>query len=422
MNISVVIPTLDNPKDVFDVVNSLNQQSILPSEIVIVDSSSTDDINQLVQDIDSGIPITYKRFGRAYRNDRLIMLLKNIPVIKYLFQSSQKGRAYPYEATNHGSLIAEHEWLAFLDATTIPSKNWIKDYVQMIEKNKVDVVFGNTIYLAKSFFQKILRASTYGANGIETATGSFMRKRDFLNGFRITEGVRSGGDVDWKNRVRANFKSITPKESYLVYPNLHKDLLSCAKKFFIYQMHTAVQDISHSIKDLYFVLTLIFGLVLIPKWNAIVGWESSPYFMPHITKIYIISVTLILLFSIVFNRLFMRQSSKPLFQNAYKISFFILISFAVYNWNNYLAGWVEESVWYVPHITKIFIIFISSLSFLYRGLYFPIRNNISFSFLFPVNWFYVGILGLFLDIVKAPGYLFGAIISPFIKVIRSPSK
>ena len=323
MNISVIIPTLDNPDDVFNVIKSLNQQSLLPSEIVIVDSSSKNDIDKLSENIDSVIPITYARFGRAYRNDRLIMILKNLPIIKYFFQSPPKGRAYPYEATNHGSLIAKNDWLAFLDATTIPSKNWIKDYVKIIESNKAEVVFGNTQYLAETFFQKILRASTYGANGIETAPGSFMRRKDFLNGFQITEGVRSGGDVDWKHRVRSNFTSITPKDTYLVYPNLHKNLLSCTKKFFIYQIHTAVQDIAHSIKDVYFLLTLTFGLVLIPKWNAIVGWESSPYYMPHITKIYLLSVTLILLFSFLFNRLFAKRSAKPFLQNAYKISTYI---------------------------------------------------------------------------------------------------
>jgi hypothetical protein len=97
----------------------------------------------------------------------------------------------------------------------------------------------------------------------------------------------------------------------------------------------------------------------------------------------------------------------------------MLVTFAVYNWNNYLAGWVEGSVWYIPHITKGFIAFLCFASFIYRGLYFPIKHNISLNFLFPINWFLVGFLGLFLDIVKAPGYLLGAILAPFIKVIRS---
>ena len=421
MNVSVIIPTLDNPMDVIDVIRALNKQLLLPSEIVIADSSSNDEISKLLKTIDSDIPITYKRLGRAYKNDRLFQFFKNIPLVKKLFSNIPPGRAYPYEATNQGSRAAKHEWLAFLDATTIPNQSWIMDYSKIINTGNIEVVFGKTQYLASTFFQKILRASTYGAYGIETAPGSFMKKKDFLNGFQITEGVRSGGDVDWKNRVRSNFRSLTPKDSYLVYPNLHKNILSCAKKFFIYQMHTAIQDISHSVKDLYFVLTLVFSLVLIPKWNAIVGWESSPYFMPHITKIYFISIALILLFSILFNRLLLRKSSKPLFQNIYKISCFVGIAFAVYNWNSYFAGWVEESVWYMPHITKVFIILICLASFSYRGLYFPIKHNIPLSFLFPINWLYVGLLGLFLDIVKAPGYLLGAIISPFIKVIRSPN-
>ena len=421
MNISVIIPTLDNPDDVLDVIKSLNEQLLLPSEIVIVDSSSKDDIDNLSKNIDSAIPITYARFGRAYKNDRLIMIIKALPIIKYFFQSNPKGRAYPYEATNYGSLIAKNEWLAFLDATTIPKKNWIKNYVEIIKSNKAEIVFGSTQYLAQTYFQKILRASTYGANGIETAPGSLMKRKDFLNGFQITEGVRSGGDVDWKNRVRSHFKSFTPKETYLVYPNLHKNIFSCTKKFFIYQMHTAFQDIAHSIKDLYFFLALMFSLILIPKWNAIVGWETSPYYLPHITKIYLLSVILILFLSLLFNRIFIKQSSKPFLKNSYKISFFILISYGVYNWNGSLAGWVEESIWYIPHITKIFILLSCFASFAYRGLYFPIKNNIALDFLFPINWICVGFLGLLLDIVKAPGYLIGALISPFVKVIRNPS-
>ena len=51
MNISIVIPTLDNPDDVANVIESLNLQSLLPSEIVIVDSSSNNEINELINTI-----------------------------------------------------------------------------------------------------------------------------------------------------------------------------------------------------------------------------------------------------------------------------------------------------------------------------------------------------------------------------------
>jgi hypothetical protein len=74
-----------------------------------------------------------------------------------------------------------------------------------------------------------------------------------------------------------------------------------------------------------------------------------------------------------------------------------------------MAGWVEESVWYVPNITKIFLLSILALSFCYRGLYFPLKNKIPHTYLFPVNWLYVAFVGLYLDVVKSPGYILGSI-------------
>ena len=93
MKISVIIPTLDNPDDVYDVIESLNRQLLLPSEIVIVDSSSNDEIDNLIGTINSAIPITYKRFGRAYKYDRLISFFKNLPLINNFFKSTQKRKS-----------------------------------------------------------------------------------------------------------------------------------------------------------------------------------------------------------------------------------------------------------------------------------------------------------------------------------------
>ena len=40
-----------------------------------------------------------------------------------------------------------------------------------------EVIFGVTQYVANTRFQKVLRASTYGAIGHETAPGSLMKKK-----------------------------------------------------------------------------------------------------------------------------------------------------------------------------------------------------------------------------------------------------
>ena len=46
---------------------------------------------------------------------------------------------------------------------------------------------------------------------------------------------------------------------------------------------------------------------------------------------------------------------------------------------------------------------------------FPIKNKIELNYLFPFNWVFIGVLGIVLDLVKAPGYVLGAILATFFR-------
>ena len=98
-----------------------------------------------------------------------------------------------------------------------------------------------------------------------------------------------------------------------------------------------------------------------------------------------------------------------------KIAIFIIAAYSIYNGNALVAKWVEDSIWYFPHITKIFIVSVMFASFTYRGIYFPLKNKIELSYLFPLNWILVGALGIALDIIKAPGYLLGGMMASFVR-------
>ena len=89
--------------------------------------------------------------------------------------------------------------------------------------------------------------------------------------------------------------------------------------------------------------------------------------------------------------------------------------FIAFYWNEVIAGWVEDSVWYIPHVTKIYVCTCLAGSIIYRGIYFPLKNGFNYSELFPFWWIKVGFLGLLLDLVKAPGYILGAIFKLFSK-------
>ena len=417
-SISVVIPTLDNPEAVKKVINSLNNQTLLPKEILICDSSSKKEIEGLVKTIESTIEIKYFRVGKAFPFDRILISFSKVFSKRRMLNSKDKGRAFPYEATNLGSEEATGEFLAFLDATTIPEQDWLKDYLLIYQEKKVKVVFGKTKYLALSSFQKLLRTSTYGRRGHETIPGTLIRKEDFILSGQIINGVRSGGDIEWRNRVKSMFSFNLPKKSYLSYSDLPKDLIIASKKIFIYQLHGSRLDIQNTVKDIYLGLALIFSAILIPKWNSFVGWKTSPLYMPNITKLYLLGLVVIFLTTLIINRGVLKKLSNSFFSNTLKLLIFIFVFLGVFRWNGAIAGWVESSVWYIPHMTKIFIGAVLLSSVAYRGLYFPLKNDVEKAYLFPFKWLQVGLLGLFLDCVKAPGYLIGSILSPFSKKIK----
>jgi hypothetical protein len=47
---------------------------------------------------------------------------------------------------------------------------------------------------------------------------------------------------------------------------------------------------------------------------------------------------------------------------------------------------------------------------LHRGFFLPLKRKVELGFLFPFRWIQIGLLGLSLDLVKAPGYIVGAVI------------
>jgi len=411
--ISIVIPTLDDLFQLQILLNKLPSQILLPYEIIVIDSSSNNEIQNFLSDLNYPIKIHYSRIGRAYRWDRFLSLF--LKIIGSLAQQKKlsNGRAYPYEASNKGAKLASGNWLAFLDSTTLPKNNWLYDYSKQLIDDNLEAVFGSTKYYAETYFQKVFRAATWGVFAHETMPGTLIKRELY---FPIKEGVRAGGDVEWRKKVKSKLRWATPKTHYIKYKNIPKNILNSSKKMFIYQLHAARVDIQHPIKDAYLGIFLLLSIFIIPKWNSLVGWESSPFFIPNITKVYFISIAATLLAILLVNRGLLRGVEKNnFFIYVLKIFFLIFSIIFVYNWNEDIAGWVEESIWFIPHITKIFITFVFLCALSYRGLYFPMQNGIKSSFLFPVNFLVVGLIGILNDVLKAPGYLCGAILSSFIR-------
>jgi glycosyltransferase involved in cell wall biosynthesis len=380
-SISVIIPAFNYKDSLISVIDAINNQIVAPNQIVIVDSSNNNDIERMIDEYSGKVKIVYKKVSQAF----------------------------PGEARNLGAEIASGKWLAFLDSKTIPNKSWLMDSFNEVSLNGVGVVFGLTHYIAKTNTQFIVKAAVYGDLGVETTPGTLISKENFIKIGGFTEKVRTADDLEWRNRVKkSNLTFKIPKKSNLKYSEISDSLYANIKRFFVYQLFTAKINVQTKIKGLYLSLFLLFSASIIPNWNSMVGWEGSIFYIPNITKVYL-SLLAFMLFALVF---FTEKARQTLIMPS-RVAVLVIVTLVVINWNGVFAGWEEDGLLYMPHITKFYILFLSILSVLYRGIYFPLTHGIEKSYLFPLRWLYIGFFGLLLDIVKAPGYIIGAFIHLF---------
>lgn len=422
MKISLIIPTLNDAGLFAKQLSALEQQSLLPAEVIVVDSSRNDDIKALAMTGSSKFELNYIRCGREYQFDRFLQTLKSFihrsPKSFHSDNGTQnQGKKYPGEAINIAVDSAKYEILAFLDLGTKPIDNWLEDYHALLTTKKYEVIFGSTKYSSSSNFQKAIHQSTFGNLPLESNPGTLILKETYLKN-RILNGYRAGADLEWRKRIKLHERWFYPSKIYLTYNSLPESFISAAKKFFIYQLHGSMIRIQENVKDFVLSAFLVFTGLLVIKWNSFFDWNTqSIFYIPHITKIFLLTVFFFSFQILILKRLnFISQS------NHYEISsgivkfliviFFFLVS---YRWNSIAANWLESSILYIPHITKIYFFLLVSALIFYRGVIFPLSNGFTRNDLYPMNVLRAGFVGAMLDIVKAPGFLLGSILYIFIK-------
>lgn len=384
--ISVIIPAFNYKDSLKKTLDAVDQQSITPNQIIIIDSSKNNskaqyEIERMIDEHSGKAKIVYKKVSQAY----------------------------PGKARNLGAEIASSKWLAFLDSKTIPNNSWLMDSFNEVSLNGVEVVFGLTHYIAKTNSQFIVKAAVYGDLGVETTPGTLISKENFIKIGGFIEEVRAAEDLEWRNRVKKSSLTFKiPTKKNLIYSEIPDSLYKNIKRFFVYQLFTAKVNVQIKIKGLYLSIFLLLSASIIRNWNVMVGWESSIFFIPNITKVY-----LSLLAFMLFILLFLSEKVKQKLILPSTVAVLIIVTMVVINWNGYFAELGKDQLLYIPHITKIYILFLSFLSVTYRGVYFPITHGIDKSYLFPFRWIHIGLAGLLFDIIKAPGYIMGAFLHLF---------
>ena len=379
--VSVVVPTTGLAQSVDILLKALENQDHVPDEVIIVDSSNDNSVLEISDNFREKLKINFIKVDQAY----------------------------PGEARNIGAKNATSDLLAFLDSKTIPNSTWLKKGIEELTVNSYDVVFGSTLYKAKENKQRVLQACSYGKEPIITTPGTILKKKVFQRIGGFIEGVRTSDDLEWRNRAEdLSIKIFKPTEFNLTYSEISSTFLQEIRRHFIYQFHGAKTDVQLNTKIIIFGLCLFLITLIIPQWNRLVGWEEGILYIPNITKSYFYFLSIFFVFILTTSKFF---KYNYLWQKYLLATAFVACFYIVYRWNSVMALWVEESIYYIPHITKFYILTLVLASLVFRGMYTPLSRGVEKDYLFPFKWIWVGTIGSILDIVKVPGYFLGAIMA-----------
>lgn len=258
-----------------------------------------------------------------------------------------KKNLYPGHARNIGIINAKNSLMAFLDTSTIPSNTWLSSGLKKIYEGNYEGVWGKTHYQAQTYIAKIIRASTYGTKPIKTFPGSIIKKSVFNKCGLFIETARAGEDGDWIARAELHGINIS-------YPN--------PKEFLNYDElnHTNIRNV-------------------LKKWfrNYTLGSR-----LPH--------------------------------SRVHKDIYFYIFSFIAvviaYNWNRVFASWQEDSIFFIPYVTRLSILGIIILYIAIRGVLLPSKKGVSLKFIFPLNFLVISFLSALIDLIKGLSFAYSRFI------------
>ena len=260
-NISVVIPAFQAEKYLPVLLEKIQAQTLLPKEIVVVDSSPSDSTANLLGKWVGPIPIIYR----------------------------QVGFSYPGHARNIGAGLASCEWLAFLDCRTRPNSDWLEISTSVARKHGVELVEALCVSEADTSFKKILLAATYGREMMRTLPGSLIKAKAFEKSGGFLPLIRAGEDLEWMQRVKAlGIRSASVRVATIRYDGFAGSLWEAIKKWYTYAIANSAIDVRNNQKKIYFLAFVLLMIGIVYRWNFVFAVLSmNEFYIPNITKIFV---------------------------------------------------------------------------------------------------------------------------------------
>jgi glycosyltransferase involved in cell wall biosynthesis len=254
VNISVIIPVRNEEQSIRQLLDSLENQTLKPSEIIISDGGSTDKTPEIVAEYQGrSIPI------------RLI----------------RAGPAFPGRGRNLAASQTENEWLAMIDAGVKPEPTWLESLARTTQSiSDVDVVYGAYEPVADTLFKRCA-VMAYVPPPVEVqgklvrtrSVASMMLRRSVwhsVGGF--PENLRSAEDLLYLNKIeQANF-SVAHAPEALVHWQVQPNPWLTFKRFVSYSHHNIRAGLWRQWQAAIFKRYLMLLIVALPALKFGTDW------------------------------------------------------------------------------------------------------------------------------------------------------
>ena len=243
----------------------------------------------------------------------------------------------PGSARNLGIKLIETRYCALLDVRTRPNDAWFGHLYEFMLNGQYDLSIGSVSYLTVGLFAKSFLLATYGFNTIACLPGSILSIEAFSAVGHFLPFM-AGEDSEWLSRVKFLNLSIYPRDSQsVVFYKINNE-----RGFF------------------YFV----------SKWfkNYRISFKLPAYQVQKYLYIFFLSFPIIA---------------------------------AAYIWNSSMADWDQNSIFYIPYVTRIVCLLLCLSYILFRGLILPLKKGLRMKWdiilILPLSF----LLALALDICKS---------------------
>ncbi len=246
VNISVVIPMLNEADTLPQLLAALAEQALKPAELIFVDSGS-----------DDGGPAMIERWAAE----------NNLAESRCQVIANLGG--LPGGNRNRGVMAATSKWIAFLDCGIVPDPDWLANLWRYAGETGAKAVFGCCRFDAERAFEKALCALSNGCGVIHSVLpASLFHRSVFDCAGRFREDLRSAEDQLWMREVERCFGPRTVCEEALVhYRNFPTNISAVAHKWWLYEQNTVRARLhagqQWALMGLFGVL--IIGLLVLPS-------------------------------------------------------------------------------------------------------------------------------------------------------------